>query len=60
VSRNRVGGHKRRAWRLKKKYNKWFTKAMLDVANGALEEMPVDVLAGLFDTQDYSILRLYK
>lgn len=37
---SRVGGKKRRAWRLKKKYHKWFDQALLEVITDTLAEMP--------------------
>lgn len=55
-----IGGHKRRAWRLKKKNRKWFTVQMLKVAGDALRDMPRNIISDLWKDVNYDICRIYK
>ena len=55
-----VGGHRRRAWRLKKKYDKWFHRSMLEVAGDALRAMPRNLITDLWKNINYDICRIYK
>ena len=40
MSKQHVGGKKRKGWRLKKKYNKWFMRMVLEIAKETLADMP--------------------
>lgn len=55
-----MGGHKRRAWRLKKKYNKWFFKIISEITLTTIQELPKAFFEGVFDCADYEFVRLYK
>ena len=39
INKQRVGGKKRKAWRLKKKYDKWFLGMVLEIARDTLRDM---------------------
>lgn len=47
-SMTRVGGRKRRAWRLKKKYDKWFMWSIEDLLVCTLKELPQGMLEQAF------------
>lgn len=54
-----VGGYKRKAWRLKKKYDKRFRKLVIAFIEIALEEMPDKIMEDCFRLQDYEFVRCY-
>lgn len=60
MNKNRVGGHKRKAWRLKKKYNKWFAKLLGVFITNTLDELPKEFFRDVFSQQDYDFMRFYK
>ena len=40
MSHTPIGGRKRRAWRLKKKHDKWFSEVLQRVISATIEELP--------------------
>ena len=60
MGKNRVGGHKRKAWRLKKKYNKWFAELIVKLVDITLDDLPKEFFEVAFSQQDYDFMRLYK
>ncbi len=52
-------GKKCRAWRLKKKYEKWFFKQMCNLASMAIMDMSGITLVDELVSIDYSIYRSY-
>ncbi len=57
---SRVGGHKRKAWRLKKKYRKWFHKALQELILDTLDDVPASYFEEMFSGQDYDFSRVFK
>ena len=55
-----VGGKKRRAWRLKKKYNKWFNAIISELVGITLQDIPQGVFEIAWSQQVYGFIRLYK
>ena len=56
----RPGGHRRRAWRLKKKHNKWFSCIIQKILMDTLSEMPQGLFENVWSNWNYDFCRLYK
>ena len=60
MSRTPAGGHKRKSWRLKKKYAKWFNLIVQEVTIETLRNLPQGFLDSAFINSTYDITRIYK
>ena len=56
----RPGGHRCRAWRLKKKYNKWFSHILQVLIKDTLADLPQGLFENAFSNLDYDFCRFYK
>jgi len=55
-----VGGRRRRAWRLKKKYKKRFHHVLQTLMKDTLNDLPKKFFENMWYGQDYEACRIYK
>lgn len=56
----RPGGHRCRAWRLKKKYEKWFFRVIQNILTDILSEIPQGLFENTWSAWNYNFCRIYK
>ena len=49
------GSRRRKAWRLKKKYEKWFSIQLRELIRDTLKELPQNLLENAFSGIDYTL-----